>query len=171
MTSPQRSAWSEDLLNYFSLTIMLNYYQLPAWAPSAWRLHTMAAMRLSFMKSSEIICLSKGLLRGNTLKKSTFFEIIFELLLVPSLFCLIRGCSRHWVGNLCLGFHRGIQVWSRFSLCLHKREGRGARGAAAPPNFGQLRFFGQREKIWAKPVFKDVSMLFNYFKDLNINLK
>ena len=29
----------------------------------------------------------------------------------------------------------------------------GARGAAAPPNFGQLRFFGQREKIWAKPVF------------------
>ena len=34
----------------------------------------------------------------------------------------------------------------------------GARGAAAPPNFGQLRFFGQREKIWAKPVFKDVSM-------------
>ena len=32
----------------------------------------------------------------------------------------------------------------------------GARGAAAPPNFGQLRFFGQQEKIWAKPVFKDV---------------
>ena len=32
----------------------------------------------------------------------------------------------------------------------------GARGAAAPPNFGQLRFFGQREEIWAKPVFKDV---------------
>ena len=27
----------------------------------------------------------------------------------------------------------------------------GARGAAAPPNFGQLRFFGQHEKIWAKP--------------------
>ena len=47
----------------------------------------------------------------------------------------------------------------------------GARGAAAPPNFGQPRFFGQREKIWAKPVFKDVSILFNYFKDLNINLK
>ena len=35
-----------------------------------------------------------------------------------------------------------------------------ARGAAAPPNFGQLRFFGQQEKIWAKPVFKDVSMFF-----------
>ena len=28
----------------------------------------------------------------------------------------------------------------------------GARGAAAPPNFGQ------QEKIWAKPVFKDVSV-------------
>ena len=34
----------------------------------------------------------------------------------------------------------------------------GARGAAAPPNFGQLRFFGQQEKIWAKPVVKDVSV-------------
>ena len=29
----------------------------------------------------------------------------------------------------------------------------GARGAAAPPNLGQLKFLGQREKIWAKPVF------------------
>ena len=36
----------------------------------------------------------------------------------------------------------------------------GARGAAAPPNFGQLRFFGQLEKIWAKPGFKDVSLFF-----------
>ena len=36
----------------------------------------------------------------------------------------------------------------------------GARGAAAPPKFGQLRFFGQQEEIWAKPVFKDVSMFF-----------
>ena len=42
--------------------------------------------------------------------------------------------------------------------CVHRRTGRGARGAAAPLNFGQLRFFGQQEKIWAKPVFKDVSM-------------
>ena len=41
--------------------------------------------------------------------------------------------------------------------CIGVRAG-GARGAAAPPNFGQLRFFGQQEKIWAEPVFKDVSM-------------
>ena len=41
---------------------------------------------------------------------------------------------------------------------LHRRMGRGARGAAAPASFGQLRFFGQQEKIWAKPVFKDVSL-------------
>ena len=39
----------------------------------------------------------------------------------------------------------------------------GARGAAAPPKFGQLRFFGQHEKIWAKPVFKDVSMFLVLF--------
>ena len=42
----------------------------------------------------------------------------------------------------------------------HTRTGRGARGAAAPPNFGQLRFFGQQEKIWSKPAFKDVFMFF-----------
>ena len=118
MTSPQRSEWAVDLLNYFSLTIMPNYYQLPAWAPSEWRLRARVTMRLSFLKSSAIICLSKALLRENTLTKSTFFKIIFELLLAPPLFCLIRGCSRHWVGKLCLGFHRGIRVWSRFSLCL-----------------------------------------------------
>ena len=40
------------------------------------------------------------------------------------------------------------------------RGGGGSRRAAVPPNFGQLRFFGQQEKIWAKPVFKDVSMFF-----------
>ena len=39
----------------------------------------------------------------------------------------------------------------------------GARRAAAPPNFGQLRFFGQREKIWAKSVFKDVTMFIYLF--------
>ena len=39
----------------------------------------------------------------------------------------------------------------------------GAREAAAPPNFGQLRFFGQEEKIWAKPVFKDVFMFIELF--------
>jgi len=39
----------------------------------------------------------------------------------------------------------------------------GAKGAAALPNFGQLRFFGQHEKIWAKPVFKDVCMFLLLF--------
>ena len=53
---------------------------------------------------------------------------------------------------------------------LHRRTGRGggARGAAAPPSFGQLRFFGQQEKVWAKPGFKDVSMFFYcYFEEIN----
>ena len=48
---------------------------------------------------------------------------------------------------------------------MHRRTGRGGEGGCSPPpNFGQLRFFGQREKIWAKPVFIDVSILFNYLK-------
>ena len=38
--------------------------------------------------------------------------------------------------------------------------GGGGGGFAAPPNFGKIRFFGRQEKIWAKPVFKDVSMMF-----------
>ena len=42
----------------------------------------------------------------------------------------------------------------------HRRTGWGGEGAAAPPKFGQLRFFEQQEKIWSKPVFKDVSMFF-----------
>ena len=46
----------------------------------------------------------------------------------------------------------------------------------ASPNFGQLGFFGQQEKIWAKPGFKDVFMFFfyYYFEEINIfcfNLK
>jgi len=36
----------------------------------------------------------------------------------------------------------------------------GPGGLQPPPEFGQLRFFGQQEKIWAKPVFKEVSMFF-----------
>ena len=63
---------------------------------------------------------------------------------------------------------RGVVVV--FSQHLHKSWGNiigvragGARGAAAPPKFGQLRFFGQHEKIWAKPVFKDVSMFLLLF--------
>ena len=38
--------------------------------------------------------------------------------------------------------------------------GGGGEGGCSPPppQFGQLIFFGQQEKIWAKPVFKDVFM-------------
>ena len=52
------------------------------------------------------------------------------------------------------------------------RAGGGGRGGLQPPpNFGQLRFFGQQEKIWAKPGFEDVSMFFYYyyyFEEINI---
>ena len=46
----------------------------------------------------------------------------------------------------------------------------GTRGLQSPPNFGLNRFFGQQEKIWAKPVFKDISMLFYHFEEINISI-
>ena len=50
-------------------------------------------------------------------------------------------------------FFSASQIYFLFVIVIGVRAG-GARGAAAPPNFGQL------EKIWAKPVFMDVSMFF-----------
>ena len=53
----------------------------------------------------------------------------------------------------------------------HRRTGREGEGGCSPPNFGQLRFFGQREKFGQSQFLKTSPCLFNYFKDLNINLK
>ena len=73
-------------------------------------------------------------------------------------FIQYSGPSKHaWT------FSETVQKISKItytaSWC-HRCTGRGARGVAAPPNFGQLSFFGQQEKIWAKSGFKDVSMFF-----------
>ena len=54
------------------------------------------------------------------------------------------------------------RLWESMAKIIGVRAG-GARGAAAPPNFGQRRFFGQREKIWEKSVFKDVTMFIYLF--------
>ena len=56
-------------------------------------------------------------------------------------------------------FRKVTKFYLLFKDFISVRAG-GARGAAAPPKFGELRLFGQQEKIWAKPVFKDVSMFF-----------
>ena len=69
-----------------------------------------------------------------------------------------------------------IDSWNhnKLVITLHEYIGvraGGARGAAAPPQIlGNSDFFGQQEKIWTKPGFKDVS----YFADISIfyfNLK
>ena len=64
---------------------------------------------------------------------------------------------------------QSVRTCIGIGLSIGVRAG-GARGAAAPPKFGQLRFFGQQEKIWAKPVFTDVSMFYYYyyFEEINI---
>ena len=46
---------------------------------------------------------------------------------------------------------------------LHRRTGRGARGAAALPNFGQLRFFGQHEKFGQSQFLKTSASFYYYF--------
>ena len=56
---------------------------------------------------------------------------------------------------------RPYAVFLAMQIFTHRCTGRGGggvRGAAAPPNFGQLRFFGQQEKIFK--TFKDVFMFF-----------
>ena len=62
-----------------------------------------------------------------------------------------------WDAVTAVSVSENIHVQWRQQETIGVRAG-GARGAAAPPKFGQLRFFGQQEKIWAKLVFKDVSM-------------
>ena len=49
--------------------------------------------------------------------------------------------------------------------------GRGGGCSPPPPKFWATQIFGQQEKIWAKSVFMTSPYLFNYFEDLNINLK
>ena len=61
-------------------------------------------------------------------------------------------------------FNCYLSILRTCTTIVHRRTGRGgARGATAPPKFGQLRFFGQQEKIWAKPIFEDVSMFFYHY--------
>ena len=50
-------------------------------------------------------------------------------------------------------YRRSLLVVGKSTGYIGVRAG-GARGAVAPPNFGQLRFFGQQEKICAKTFLK-----------------
>ena len=107
-------------------------------------------------------CLTRPVLNGGGLSpRMDFFCTVPRPHFLGRL--LRRACSR----SFCIISFEFVKVcgirssiWENF---IHRRTGRGARGAAAPPNFGQLRFFGQHEKIWAKPVFKDVCMFLLLF--------
>ena len=47
----------------------------------------------------------------------------------------------------------------------------GARGAVAPQSFGNSDFLGSERKFGQSQFLKTSPCSFNYFKDLNINLK
>ena len=49
--------------------------------------------------------------------------------------------------------------------------GGGARGAAAPQILGNSDFLGSKRKFGQSLFLKTSPCLFNYFEDLNINLK
>ena len=52
-----------------------------------------------------------------------------------------------------------FQAFQGFAATIGVRAGGGARGGCSPSQIlGNSAFFGQQEKIWAKPVFKDVFM-------------
>ena len=78
-----------------------------------------------------------------------------------------HGNTERW------GHGRGAYHWTHGIY--HKRKGAGwGWGGAAPNPPPPPPNFGQQEKIWAKPGFKDVSCFFNYFEEINIfyfNLK
>ena len=72
---------------------------------------------------------------------------------IPSKLLKIGGQS--WKKASVPSFQAWLQVYLSTIYyqfrSLHRRTGRG--GCSPPPNFGQLRLSGQREKIWAKSVF------------------
>ena len=43
---------------------------------------------------------------------------------------------------------------------VHMHTGQGARGGCSLPKFWATQIFWAAREIWAKPVFKDVSMFF-----------
>ena len=54
----------------------------------------------------------------------------------------------------------------------HRRTGRGGRGGLQPPQIlGNSDFLGSERKFGQSQFLKTSPCLFNYFKDLNINLK
>ena len=107
--------------------------------------------------------------------------------LLISLVRIFLKLSDFFVNTFCVFFHMGTNFFKRLLLFFNGHDvdlyvgylslktlhylvkligvrAWEARGAAAPPpphplNFGQLSFFGQQEKNWAKPIFKDVSMV------------
>ena len=51
----------------------------------------------------------------------------------------------------------------------HRLYGPSGRGVLEPPQIlGNSDFFGRHEKIWAKPVFKDVCLFYYSFEERNI---
>ena len=67
-----------------------------------------------------------------TVSKGDICKHASSMLNVSGMFFIISGVS--WLMNI------GVRAGGRGRL-------------QPPPKFGQLRFFGQQEKIWAKPVF------------------
>ena len=108
---------------------------------------------------SETISLQKGVI----IKQIFAGLVIFVF--VTSLFSFSRAVNffSHTHSSLHSSIlEKNTDVHQQIQTFIGVRAGE-ARGAAAPPNFGQLRFFGQQEKIWAKPGFKDVSLFFLLF--------
>ena len=87
------------------------------------------------------------------------------------MFCSSR--ANHTVENstnlLYLPIPSSDETWNIF---IGVRAGGGGRGGLQPPQIlGNSNFLGSERKFGQSQVLKASSCLFNYFKDLNINLK
>ena len=59
-----------------------------------------------------------------------------------------------------------LDAW-RHKCAIHRRTGRGGEGGCSPPKVWATQIFWAEREIWAKPVFKEVSMLF-FFEEIDI---
>ena len=90
---------------------------------------------------------------------------IYEIYSVSWLFCLciwFLCVDMQWL-QYGIGY---ATVWNWiYNMDMHRRTGRGGWGGCSPPKSWATQIFWAEREIWAKPVFKEVSMFVVFRRD------